>query len=291
MKREKIFCLCIAVLLVFGLAGCGTERKDDSAGDNLVQKSDEVESSGSQTDNVSSSVGNSDSDNQEMKDTGNADVSGSSNILIAYFSVPEDVETTDAVAGASIVVRDDEKMGNTEYVAKMIQQTIGGDLFRIETVEEYPLDHDPLVDQAAEEQDENKRPELLNHVENFEQYETIILGYPNWWADLPMPVYTFLEEYDFGGKTIIPFVTHGGSGFSGTIRTISELHPDAHVSENTLSLSRNSVADSEEDVASWAESLGLNVTETIPENSGDAVAGSDSAGNQVSCLYVDTFGL
>lgn len=279
MKREKIFCLCIAVLLVFGLAGCGTERKDDSAGDNLVQKSDEVESSGSQTDNVSSSVGNSDSDNQEMKDTGNADVSGSSNILITYFSVPEDVETTDVVAGASIVVRDDEKMGNTEYVAKMIQQTIGGDLFRIETVEEYPLDHDPLVDQAAEEQDENKRPELLNHVENFEQYETIILGYPNWWADLPMPVYTFLEEYDFGGKTIIPFVTHGGSGFSGTIRTISELQPDAHVSENTLSLSRNSVADSEEDVASWAESLGLNVMETIPENSGDAVAGSDSAGN------------
>lgn len=279
MKRGKIFCLCIAVLLVFGFAGCGAERKDDSAGDNLVQKSDEVESSGSQTDNVSSSVGNSDSDNQEMKDTGNADVSGSSNILIAYFSVPEDVETTDAVAGASIVVRDDEKMGNTEYVAKMIQQTIGGDLFRIETVEEYPLDHDPLVDQAAEEQDENKRPELLNHVENFEQYETIILGFPNWWADLPMPVYTFLEEYDFGGKTIIPFVTHGGSGFSGTISTISQLQPDAHVSENTLSLSRNSVADSEEDVVSWAESLGLNVMETIPENSGDAVAGSDSAGN------------
>ena len=95
-------------------------------------------------------------------------------------------------------------------------------------------------------------------MDNFEQYDIIILGYPNWWADLPMPVYTFLEEYDFGGKTIIPFVTHGGSGFSGTVRTISELQPDALVSENTLSLSRNNVADSEEDVASWAESLGLN---------------------------------
>lgn len=279
MKRKKIFCLCIAALLVFGLAGCGTERKDDSAGDNLVQKSDEVESYSSQTDNVSSMVEKSDSDNQEMKDTGNADVSGSSNILIAYFSVPEDVETTDAIAGASIVVRDNEKMGNTEYVAKMIQQTIGGNLFRIETIEKYPLDHNPLVDQAAEEQDENKRPRLLNHVGNFEQYETIILGFPNWWADLPMPVYTFLEEYDFGGKTIIPFVTHGGSGFSGTIRTILQVQPDAHVSENTLSLSRNSVADSEEDVVSWAESLGLNVMETIPENSSDAVTGADSANN------------
>ena len=175
-----------------------------------------------------------------------------------FRSIPEDVETMDAISGASIVVKDNEKMGNTEYVAKIVQQTIGGDMFRIETVEEYPLDHDPLVDQAADEQDENKRPELLNHVDNFEQYDIIILGYPNWWADLPMPVYTFLEEYDFGGKTIIPFVTHGGSGFSGTVRTISDLQPDALVSENTLSLSRNDVADSEEDVTAWAESLGLN---------------------------------
>ena len=83
------------------------------------------------------------------------------------------METTDAVAGASVLIKDDEKLGNTEYVAKVIQQTIGGDLFRIETVEEYPLDHDPLVDQAAEEQDEGTRPELLNHVENMEQYETV----------------------------------------------------------------------------------------------------------------------
>ncbi len=148
-------------------------------------------------------------------------------------------------------------MGNTEYVAKVIQQTVGGDLFRIETVEEYPLDHEPLVDQAADEQDEKKRPELLNQVENFEQYETIILGFPNWWADLPMPVYTFLEEYDFSGKTIIPFVTHGGSGFSGTVRTISDIQPQAEVSDNTLSLSRNAVAGSAEDVIAWAESLGI----------------------------------
>lgn len=198
------------------------------------------------------------SSEQESAEEGSESIAEGSDILIAYFSIPENVETTDAISGASIVVKDNEKIGNTEYVAKVVQQIIGGDLFRIETAEEYPLDHDPLVDQAADEQDENKRPELLNHVENFDQYETIILGYPNWWADLPMPVYTFLEEYDFDGKTIIPFVTHGGSGFSGTVRTISDLQPGALVSENTLSLSRNDVADSEEDVALWAESLGLN---------------------------------
>lgn len=103
-----------------------------------------------------------------------------SNVLIAYFSVPEDVDTSgvDAVAGASIVVRENEVMGNTEYVAKVVQQTIGGDLFRIETVQQYPLDHDPLVDQAAEEQDADARPELATHIENLQKYDSIILGFP-----------------------------------------------------------------------------------------------------------------
>lgn len=263
MKRKNILCLCMIVLLILGLVGCGKERRDNNTGNTPVQEPEETEDADSQrisgdTKEAESAAGMQDTSEQESAEEGSESVAEGSNILIAYFSIPEDVETMDAISGASIVVKDNEKMGNTEYVAKVVQQTIGGDLFRIETVEEYPLDHDPLVDQAADEQDENKRPELLNHVDNFDQYETIILGYPNWWADLPMPVYTFLEEYDFGGKTIIPFVTHGGSGFSGTVRTISDLQPDALVSENTLSLSRNNVADSEEDVASWAESLGLN---------------------------------
>lgn len=272
--------------MILGIAGCGAERKDSSAGNSSVQESEKTEVPGGENENGGSGTGESIADHQGNAGADSESPAGSSNILIAYFSIPEDVETTDAVAGASVVVKDNEKMGNTEYVAKMIQRTIGGDLFRIETVEEYPLDHDPLVDQAADEQDENKRPELLNHVENFEQYETILLGFPNWWADLPMPVYTFLEEYDFGAKTIIPFVTHGGSGFSGTISTISELQPGAHVSENTLSLSRNSVADSEEDVEAWAESLGLNVVEIMPENSGDTVANAEADPVNQQILYL-----
>ncbi len=102
-----------------------------------------------------------------------------------------------------------------------------------------------------------------------------------------MPVYTFLEEYDFGAKTIIPFVTHGGSGFSGTIRTISELQPGAHVSDNTLSLSRNAVAGSEEDVVAWAESLGLNAEAPVPESSGDTVASAvaDPVNQQILYLW------
>lgn len=184
-----------------------------------------------------------------------------SHILIAYFTVPENVDTSgvDAVAGASIVVKENENIGNTEYIARIVKETIGGDLFRIETKDFYPLDHDILVDQAAEEQDQDLRPELSSHVENFKQYDTIILGFPNWWADLPMPVYSFLEEYDFDAKTIIPFVTHGGSGFSGILNTISKLQPNAYVSDNTFSLSREKVANGEAEAKEWAESLGLNV--------------------------------
>ncbi len=181
--------------------------------------------------------------------------SSQSNILIAYFTLPEGV---DAISGASIIMRDGVKLGNCEFVAKTVQETIGGDLFQIETVQQYPLDHDPLVDQAADEKSAELRPELATQLENLDQYDTIILGYPNWWADLPMPVYTFLEEYDFAGKTIIPFVTHGGSGFSNTVGTIAALQPGATVSENTLSIARGDVANCEETVVDWARGLGLN---------------------------------
>lgn len=192
-------------------------------------------------------------------DTSAKEENENSNILIAYFSVPEDIDTNgiDADSGASVVVKDEEVLGNMEYMALTIQDAIGGDLFRIETKEAYPLDHEPLVDQAAEEQDENARPELAAHIENPDQYDTILLGYPNWWGDMPQPLFTFLEEYDFSGKTIIPFNSHGGSGFSNTIEEIKEFQPDANISDEGLSISRDKVADSVQDVTDWAKSLDL----------------------------------
>lgn len=188
-----------------------------------------------------------------------AGAAAGSSILIAYFTMPEDVDPAgaDAVAGASIVVRDGEILGNVEYMAQTIQQAVGGDLLRIETVEEYPLEHEALVDFAAEEQEAGARPELATQIENLEQYDTIFLGYPNWWGDMPQALYTFLESYDLSGKTIIPFCPHGGSGFSRTQSTIAELQPEATVREDGLTLSRNDVADSAEQVAAWAQGLGL----------------------------------
>ena len=163
----------------------------------------------------------------------------------------------DAVAGASRVVADGEVLGNNQYVAQLIQQEVGGELYRIETVQEYPGSHDPLLDFAYEEKAEQARPKLAGQIEDLDSYDTIFLGYPNWNADLPMPLYTFLEEYDFGGKTIIPFTVHGGSGFSRTIDTISELQPDAKVVEDGLSISRNSVSEAQDAVTEWIAGLGL----------------------------------
>lgn len=132
----------------------------------------------------------------------------------------------------------------------------GGDLFSIRTSVVYPADGGELIDYAAQEQEENARPELTTHIENLDGYDTIFIGYPNWWADLPMAVYSFFDEYDFSGKTIIPFNVHNGSRFSRTIQTIQELEPDATVVEDGFTVSEQTVADAAEDVAAWLEGLG-----------------------------------
>lgn len=148
-------------------------------------------------------------------------------------------------------------MGNNQYIAQLIQQETGGELFRIETVQEYPGSHDPLLEFAYNERAEDARPELATQIEDLDNYDVIFLGYPNWNADLPMPLYTFLEEYDFSGKTLIPFTTHGGSGFSRTIQAIQKLQPGATVIEDGLSISRNSVSAAQGDVTEWVAGLNL----------------------------------
>lgn len=230
----------LAVVVINSMfTGCGSS----SAKNNQTTKNDSAEKSSdinSSSNAVTEAVQNN-TDNE--------------NILIAYFSVPENVDTDgiDANSGASIVVKNKDVLGNMQYMAMTIQEAIGGELFRIETKEKYPLEHETLVNQAKEEQNEEVRPELATHIENVEQYDIIFLGYPNWWGDMPQPLYTFLEEYDFSGKTIIPFNSHGGSGFSNTIEEIKKLQPNATVKDDGLSISRNDVADSEQEITDWAK--------------------------------------
>ena len=228
-----------------------TEEEPAASEEGAAAESDTAEQpqAGDETDAPAEETTGSDSEQSDS-------ASASSNILIAYFSVPE-TDGVDAVAGASRVVVDGEVLGNTQYIAQLIQQQTGGDLFRIETVQEYPGSHDPLLEFAYNERAEGARPELAAQMENLDSYDIIFLGYPNWNADLPMPLYTLLEQTDLSGKTIVPFTTHGGSGFSRTIQTIQELQPNATVVSDGLSISRNSVAQAESDVASWVSGLGL----------------------------------
>ena len=128
-------------------------------------------------------------------------------------------------ASVEIPVEDEDKTliayfsrsGNTETLAGMIQEVTGGDLFAIETETPYTDDYDAAVDQAKQEQADNIRPPLAAQVENMEEYDTVFIGYPNWWGDVPMAALTFLESYDWSGKTVIPFCTSGGGGFGNGI--------------------------------------------------------------------------
>lgn len=176
-------------------------------------------------------------------------------ILITYFSFPE-TDGVDASSGASRVVVDGTMLGSTQYMANVISEATGGDLFRIETVQQYPGLHQPLIEQASAEKDAGARPELSTKIENLADYDIVFIGYPNWWGDLPMPMYTFLEEYDFGSKTIVPFNSHGGSGFSSTINAIMERQRNATV-VNGLSESRNTVGSSRGRILSWLEEIGF----------------------------------
>ncbi|QTB91021.1 flavodoxin [Bifidobacterium saguini] len=177
-----------------------------------------------------------------------------SNALIFYFSMPEPTGT-DTRAGASRVVRDGELYGNVELIANLIQQQTGADLFRIDTVQEYPADHDELIDFAVNEMNNNNEPELRNTIADLDSYSTVFIGFPIWNAQLPMPLHTLFDSYDFSGKTIVPFTVHGGSGFAGTIEQIKEFEPNATVIDNGFSVSRNDVGSADADLDAWIKSL------------------------------------
>ena len=177
--------------------------------------------------------------------------------LIVYFTYGENAPLADGVdasTSASIQYRGDNLTGNTGLVADMIANATGGELFSILTAEQYPDNYDDTLDVAQGEK--GSRPELASHIDSLDSYDTVFLGFPNWWGDMPMAVYSFLDEYDLSGKTIVPFVTSGGSGFSNTIRAIENAEPDATVLEG-LSLRDNHSVQAEDDVTEWLARLGL----------------------------------
>lgn len=145
---------------------------------------------------------------------------------------------------------------NTKGVAEEIQRQTGADLFEITLVNPYSSDYNTVLDEAQRDQNAQARPELATHVENMEQYDTIMLGYPNWWASIPMPIASFLEEYDFSGKTILPFCSHGGGRFGQSLTAIAKLAPNATMGE-ALSIHYSGGSELSSDVTDWLNSNGI----------------------------------
>ena len=134
-------------------------------------------------------------------------------------------------AGGKILIAYFSWGGNTRGIAGEIQTQTGADLFEITPVDPYSTDYNTVLMEAQEDQHRQARPELSEHIQNMDEYDTILLGYPNWWASIPMPIASFLEEYDFTGKTIIPFCSHGGGRFGQSLTAIAKLAPDAVIGE------------------------------------------------------------
>lgn len=241
-----LICLLTAGML-FILAACG---RTDTA--QVTQPEEGQESSQLSTETVDSSA--SDETADTVSDDSGA-VQGGSRILIAYFTAAEN-SGVDAVSSASYTTINGTAVGRLRAVADMIQENTGGDLFSIQTSVVYPADGGELIDYAAEEQDENARPKLTSQIENLNQYDAVFIGFPTWWYDMPQALYSFFDEYDFSGKTIIPFNVHNGSRLSGTIDTIKELEPDATVISDGFTVSERDVADAADDVAEWLNGLG-----------------------------------
>ena len=146
--------------------------------------------------------------------------------------------------------------GNTRGIAQEIQSQTGADLFEITPVNPYSSDYNTVLMEAQEDQHKQARPELSAHVQNMDDYDIILLGYPNWWASIPMPIASFLEEYDFSGKTIVPFCSHGGGLFGQSLTAIAKLAPDSIIGEG-LSVHYSGGSSLSSDVTEWLKTNGI----------------------------------
>ena len=235
--NKKVLTLLVVIILVAIIGGIvfalnmnktsDTEKNTENnftGNTNNSEESNNIENKNQTT--LNENTNSSEENNTETTKTGK--------VLVLYFS----------------------QSGNTEAVANIIHNEVGGDIVKLETVQTYPSDYNELVDYAQKEQKQNARPELKTKINNIDQYDTIFFGYPNWWADMPMPLYTFLDEYDLSGKTIAPFITHGGSGLSGTPSKIKKEEPNATVTDG-LAVSGSSAKNSQSTVKNWLSKIGF----------------------------------
>lgn len=261
MKKLILYLLCCC--LVLGMTACSDQKNEQA--NSLVE-----------TDSLSETV-------KSVEESNN----GKSNVLIAYFTWADNTEVTDekaaiesalehyqsvgdqsdyvdATSSASIV-----KPGNVSKIADWIQQYVGGELFPIVVTEPYPSDYDECLERAADEKAENARPELVNQVENMDDYDVVFLGFPNWWYTAPMAIFSFIEEYDLSGKTIVPFCAHGTGGIAGSVRDITNALPESTKVLEPMGVYRADINSAQSEVNKWLDMFGFTKVASTEEMSAD----------------------
>ena len=231
---KKWTSLLLALAMALSLAACGNSNQENSPEPPASASGSTTEETSALTDTETPAEEPTEEPSEEPAESETPTAGNSSSVLIAYFSWS----------------------GNTEQVAQIIQQETGGDLFEIAPATPYTDDYIELLDIAQQEQSDKARPELAGQVENWEQYDTIFVGYPNWWSDAPMAVYTFVESYDWSGKTLIPFNTSASGGFGRSLSGLEDSASGAAILEG-LSFTSSTLDDAQSEVTAWLDGLGL----------------------------------
>lgn len=243
---KKLILLFLAASLSFSLGACGAEETQEGLffesleNDTIVSEqetqngnSSQVEISGSESVNI-----------QEEQ---------YSNILVAYFSWADNAvlaDDVDAVSSPSVI-----PPGNVQQLAGWVQEETGGDLFPIRVTDPYPSDWDECLERANQERGDNARPDLAENVDNLNQYDTIFLGYPNWWYGVPMALLSFLEQNDLSGKQVYLFCSHGTGGLANSVELITEAAPKALISDNIFDCYEEEASSSQEAIQNWVAGL------------------------------------
>lgn len=234
----------LAALMVLSLAACaGNQQEEQSASAEATEQS---QSASVQEEEEPAST------EQQPEEPSNAQESG---VLVAYFSWADNAVIdgeVDAVASPSVTAP-----GNVQQLAQWVSERTGGDLFSIQVTEPYSSDWDACLERANQERAEDARPELTASVEQLERYDTVFLGYPNWWYGVPMALLSFLEENDLSDKQVYLFCSHGTGGLASSVEQIDEALPDSTaLSENVFDVYEEDASSSQQDILAWLEELG-----------------------------------
>ena len=238
MSKGKIIGLVIAVVVIIvavaGFAIYRNQKVNNETTNNEISKNNQNSEQVTNTEEDNETLNNEGDENMDNENSNQENTTSNGKVLIAYFSWAK----------------------HTEKMANVIKEQTGADVAEIVRVKDYPTDYNECTEVALEEKNNKERPAIKDLGVNLDDYDTIFVGYPNWWGDMPMPVYTFLEKNNFNGKTVIPFMTSYSSGTSGTFNTIKSIANGANVLEGIhIYQSKIDQNNYENDIITWLNGL------------------------------------